>query len=268
MGHPPTHRTDDMATIRVLGPIDVVADDGAIEVPGRHERMLLGALAASVDRAVRLDELAELLWGDDPPRSRDNALQTSISRLRALVGHDRITAEDHSYTLHGTPAALDMVRFEDLVSEASLLRDDPDRCLAASRGALALWRGVPFGDFADEDPFRLEVIRLDELRLHAIEMELEMEMALGNQDLVIGSLQGLVDQYPYRERLWWLLVVALALADRRVEALRACQDLRAMLGEVGLGPMADIEALEDEILSDRCDIRRLLDRRRATPQRG
>lgn len=248
-----------MTFIRVLGPIDVVTGDATIATPGRHERMLLGALVVAVDRAVGIDELAQLLWGDHPPRSRDNALQTCVSRLRAMVGHDRITAEDHSYTLHATASELDVMRFEALVCEATRHRDDGARCLPVCGRALGLWRGTPFGDFAGEDPFRLEVIRLDELRLHVVELEMECELAIGNHDLVVGRLQGLVEQYPYRERIWRLLIGALALGDRRVEALRRCQDLRAMLGDVGLEPLADVAALEDAILSGSADIRLLLD---------
>ena len=249
----------DMTCIRVLGPIDVVTDDGIVETPGRHERMLLGALVVSVGRAVSVDSLAQLLWGDQPPRSRDNALQTSVSRLRALVSHDRITAEDHSYTLHATGSDLDVMRFEALVTEATSERGDPGTCLTVCQDALGLWRGIPFGDFAAEDPFRLEVVRLDELRLHVVELELECELSLGNQELVVGRLQGLVELYPYRERLWRLLIGALALGDRRVEALRVCQELRTMLGGVGLEPMPDIEALEDAILSGQTDVREVLD---------
>ena len=249
-----------MATIRILGPIDVVAETGTIAISGRHERMLLGGLAVSVNRAVRFDDLAQILWGDEPPHSRDNALQTSVSRLRAVVGHDRISAEDHSYILTGTASDLDSLAFEALVAEAVFRRKDPERCLDVCKKATELWRGVPFGDFADEDPFRLEVIRLDELRLCAIELQMESELAVSNEELVAGTLEGLVSQYPYRERIWRLLIIALALDGRRVEALRACQELRSVLGDVGLGPTGEIEALEDRILADHADLRLTLSR--------
>lgn len=245
-----------MTTIRVLGPIDVVAGTALVPIPGRHERMLLGALAAAANRAVRFDELAEMIWGDEPPRSRDHALQTCVSRLRTVLGHDRITPEDHSYTLHATADDLDLLAFEALVSESALLRDDPAACLAVCKRAIDLWRGVPFGDFADEDPFRLEVLRLDELRLHAIETLVECELALGNEDLVIGTLEALVHQYPYREHIWHLLITALALADRRVEALRACQELRNVLGDVGLDLTEGLQELEGLIVTGRPDLLR------------
>jgi DNA-binding SARP family transcriptional activator len=244
-----------MATIRILGPIDVVAERGTVAISGRHERMLLGGLAVTANRAVRFDDLAQILWRDDPPHSRDNALQTCVSRLRGVVGHDRITAEDHSYVLHATASDLDSLAFEELVAQAVFLRKDPEHCLEVCKTAIELWRGVPFGDFADEDPFRLEVIRLDELRLCAIELRIESEIALHNEELVVGTLEGLDRQYPYRERIWRLLITALALDGRRVEALRACHELRSVLGDVGLDPTSEIEALEDAILANQPDLR-------------
>lgn len=239
-----------MVLIRVLGPIDLVADDDLKVVPGRHERMLLGALATTPNRAVRIDDLAHMLWGDEPPHSSANAIQTYISRLRAVTGHDRITSVDHSYRLHATADDLDALRFEKMVAQAAAPTGDSEGCRACSAEALRLWRGEPFGEFADEDPFRLEVIRLEELRLLAIEINMECELALSHGDLVVGRLEVLVDSYPYRERLWELLIAALAESGRRVEALRACQKLRVTLGATGLDPSKEIAALEDAILRD------------------
>ncbi len=73
--------------------------------------------------------------------------------------------------------------------------------------------------------------------------------------MVVGSLEVLVEEHPYRERFWYLLVVALALSGRRVEALRACTDLREILAEVGLEPIAAIRQLEDEVLTEQADVR-------------
>lgn len=242
------------AIIRVLGPVDAVAS-GPLPIGGRLEKMLLAALAVSANHAVSADELSQILWGDDPPASQSNALQTYISRLRAVLGHDRITSEDHSYKLHVTRDDLDALLFESLLAEAVTVRADRSRCLALCKEALHLWRGAPFGDFADRDPFRLEAIRLDELRLFVIELQLECEIDLGHEELVVGSLEALVEEYPYRERIWHLFIAALALSGRRVDALRACNQLRAVLGEVGLEPTAEILQLEETIVTEDPNVR-------------
>lgn len=235
--------------IRILGPVDAVAPTGPVTVGGRLEKMLLAALAISANHAVSADALAQILWGDDPPPSRDNTLQTYVSRLRSSIGPERITSENHSYKLTAGRHDLDALEFESLVADATATREDPPQCLRVCKQALLLWRGDPFGDFADTDPFRLEVVRLDDLRLLVIELRLESEIALGREELVTGALEALVEEYPYRERLWHLYVVALALSQRRVEAVRTCNRLRAVLVEVGLEPTAAILRLEEQLLA-------------------
>lgn len=236
--------------VRVLGPIDLQTDAGVVIPKGRIGRKLLGALAISVNHAVSSDRLAEIVWGESPPPSLRNTLQTYIHRLRQEVGHDRIVGEDHSYALVLSPEQLDALEFEQLASRAAGLGQDPTDRAGVCKDALALWRGVPFGEFADEDPFRLEAMRLDELRLYVMELALGAELELGREEMAVGTLEALVEDYPYRERLWYLLIEALALCGRRVEALRAVRRLRFILEEVGLEPSAGIRDLEEEIISE------------------
>ena len=239
-----------LRAVRVLGPIDIVTDSGVVVPTGRIGRKLLGVLAISANHAVSADRLAEVIWRDSPPASRDNTLQTHVFHLRAELGHERIVSEDHSYCLHLAPGQLDAVEFERLTSLASSARQEPSQCIRLCQSALSLWRGVPFGEFSDEDPFRLEAMRLDELRLFAMELKLESDLELGRAELVVGTLEALVDDYPYRERMWHLLITAMSRSGRRVEALRACDRLRSVLAEVGLEPSCEIGRLEDEILSE------------------
>jgi DNA-binding SARP family transcriptional activator len=237
--------------VRVLGPIDLLTETGVIVPKGRIGRKLLGALAISVNHAVTADRLAEIIWHESPPPSLANTLQTYIYRLREEVGHERIVCSDHSYALRLAPEELDALEFEHLVSLAAEAGNDPSECIARSRKALGLWRGVPFGEFADEDPFRLETIRLDELRLYAMELKLAGELEIGREELVVGTLETLVEDYPFRERLWYLLIAALARSGRRVGALRAFHKVGEILGEVGLEPSEELRELEDDIISER-----------------
>jgi DNA-binding SARP family transcriptional activator len=157
--------------------------------------------------------------------------------------------------LRVAPGELDALGFEVLGAETAAARSDPARCLALCEEALALWRGAPYGDFAAEDPFRLEVIRLEGMRMFLIELRIECEIVLGNEALVVGALEALVEEYPYRERIWHLLIVALSLCGRRVEALAACTRLRELLATVGLEPAMQIRALEGEILVEDPQVR-------------
>lgn len=235
-------------SVRVLGPIDVVTRVGVVSIGGSRPRALLGALAMAAGRAVPADHLREVLWGDHPPPSADNTLQSYISELRHVLGADAIQRIDHAYELDLGTTDIDVLQFERLLREAAAARDEPSECWGLCHEALGLWRGCPFGDLADDEPFLLEAHRLDELRLTAMELSLEADLALDRHELIVGELESAVDEYPYRERLWYLLIAALARSDRRVEALRTCARLRDVLGDVGIEVGDEFVALEHGIL--------------------
>lgn len=237
-----------MLMIRVLGPVDILLPSGEIQMESRQAGAVLGGLVLNLNRAVAAEHLALIVWGDSPPATAANTLQSYVSRLRHTLGNDLIRYEDRSYELRARPEQVDTVVFEHLVV-AALDAEDPAQRRSLCQEGLALWRGAPFGELSDQEPFRLESLRLEELRLTTMELRLEADLALGRHGLVIGALEGLVEEHPYREKLWLLLVEALARSARRVEALRTCERLRSILGELGLEPIDAIRALEDDILT-------------------
>ena len=234
--------------IRVLGPIDLETPDGTVKFGSRKLRAVLGALVISVGHATPMDRLEAAVWGDEPPPSAGASLQSYVSRLRHVLGASAIVSEDHSYELMAGPDQIDASVFERRLLDAAEVRSDPARCLVLCRQALGLWRGEPFGELGDDEPFRLEATRLEELRIAAMELSLEAELALGHQEFVIGELEAAVVEYPYRERLWHLLIEALHRDGRRVDAIRMCDRLRQELAEVGIGSSAELHELERRIL--------------------
>ena len=233
--------------VRVLGPIDVLTADGARSVGGHQPRAVLGALVVGAGHAVRIDHLQWVLWAESPPGAAEVTLQSYVSHLRHVLGTGAIVRADHSYELSTGAVDIDALQFERLVRRADAERVAPERCLRQCREALDLWRGAPFGEFADDEAFSIEARRLEELRLTAMELGLEAELALGRPELVIGELEAAVAEHPYREHLWLLLIRALAEGERRVEALRACRDLRRTLGSLGLGVTAEQSDLEQRL---------------------
>lgn len=238
--------------IRVLGPVDVVVRGGVLRIGSRNERAVLAGLVLAAGRALPVDVLRDIVWTGRAPRSADASIHTYVSRLRHLVGHDRIERADHSYRLDVTRAQIDANRFEDLVDQASSARDDAPRCAALCREALQLWRGQPFGDLGDEEAFRLEAFRLEELRLVTMELALGAELELGHHEIAAAELESAVQEHPYREHLWYLLAEALDRDGRRIEALRACERLRHVLAEAGLEPRSELMELEQRIAGNRC----------------
>ena len=117
--------------------------------------------------------------------------------------------------------------------------------------ALALWRGSAFEGVADLEWARAEAVRLEELRLGALEELIEGRLALGQEGQVISELERLVVTHPLRERFWRQLVLALYRTGRQAEALRRANDLRTLLREeLGLDSSAELRELEAPLLAD------------------
>ena len=241
--------------IRILGPVDLVLNGEVVHFGGRHARMVIAALVLGANHMVSSDQLSFIVWGDEAPVSRYNTLQTHVSRLRRMLGRDVITTEDHSYQLNVRVHELDALLFESLVEQADASRDDAAACRGLCRKALDLCRGRPFGDLGDTDPFRLEAIRLDELRMFVMQLKLRCDLELGRHEMIVGTLEALVEEDPYNENAWYLLLEALARSGRRVEAHRAFARLRDTLAEVGLEPTVDLKDLEEGIYLENLEYR-------------
>jgi predicted ATPase/DNA-binding SARP family transcriptional activator len=155
------------------------------------------------------------------------------------------------YALVGEPALLDAARFEQLAGAAREALEHGAAAAAADHfdAALGLWRGRALADVADVESLAREAARLEEVRLLAAEGRIEAHLSLGRHAEVVGELEGLVAEYPVRERLWRLLVLALYRAGRQADALAAYRRARDMLAdELGIEPGEELRALERQVL--------------------
>lgn len=237
--------------IRILGPVELVIDASVVHIGGQRPLAVLAALTLDIGHAVPIDRLIADVWGEDPPPAVDSDLQSHISRIRAAIGPNRLVSEDRCYALMLEPTGVDAIRFERLVVDAEAsLHHEPEAAFTALTDALALWRGDPFGSLGDLPFLQGTTRRLLELRLTAMEMRIEAEFALGHHARPIPLLQHLVEEQPYRERLWYLLADGLARDGRRVEGLRVLRRLEHLLGDVGLQPSRDIRTLEQQIIDE------------------
>lgn len=237
--------------IRILGPVELAVDGTPVHIGGDRPLTLLAALAIDIGHAVPVDRLIIDVWNDDLPEAADADLQSHISRIRSVIGPHHLISEDHSYTLDLDPGTVDAVRFERVALEAErLIPEDAQGALDACGEALRMWRGAPFGSLSDLPFLQPAATRLLELRSAVIEIRLEADLALGRLARAIPMLETLVTEYPYRERLWFLLADALARDGRRVEALRTLQRLEEELSEVGLSPTRELRELEQQIIDE------------------
>jgi DNA-binding SARP family transcriptional activator len=171
-----------------------------------------------------------------------------MSRLRKVIGTDRIVSVAGSYRLDAENDEIDARRFESLVAAA---RDDADpaRVRELCLEAFDLWRGVPFADLADRTFLRNEVERLEDLRLNAVELCVEADLALGRHRQIIGSLRAAVAEFPFHERMWGYLMSALDEAGRQPEALEAYDELARLLhDEFDIEPNKELQVLRRRLV--------------------
>ena len=204
--------------IRVLGPFELVGDDGQlVDVGGHLPQALLVALALAEGRPVPADQLLDQVWPGEGLGDR-NRLQVHISRLRKVLGSDRILTRAGGYSLQIPASALDAARFGQLAASGrtALRRQDPAGAGRLLRQALGLWRGRPLAEFADTGFAPGVITRLEEARLTTTEDRIDAELMLGGQGELTGELEDLVCEHPLRERLWGQLILALYRAGRKV----------------------------------------------------
>ncbi|WP_253878892.1 BTAD domain-containing putative transcriptional regulator [Actinomadura rupiterrae] len=243
---------------RVLGSLEALDGERPVALGAGRPRTLLLMLLAAANRTVTDDRLTDGLWPDGPPPSARKNLQVYVHQLRrALDDPSRIVRDGTGYRLTAATEEIDALRFEDLVVRARE-SGDPRRRGALLAEALGLWRGAAYSGQGDPaysgrgDPAWLqdEALRLDELRLTAVEEHVEAELALGRHERLIPELRALVRGQPLRERPAAQLMVALYRAGRRAEALQVYQDARTRLAsELGLDPSPALRAAHRAVLT-------------------
>src|SRR5262249_46930255 len=80
------------APFRVLGPLEVSGELGAVYVaPGRQE-IILGALVLELNRVVETTYLVDVVWAHDPPKTARAQVQMCVSRLRKALSDRGVDA--------------------------------------------------------------------------------------------------------------------------------------------------------------------------------
>ncbi len=120
----------------LLGPLAVGRRGTEVPVPPGKQRALLAALLLRAGHPVRIDELTEVLWGEEPPPTARATLQNYVKRLRRALGPGAaIRTEPGGYCLDIAGGGLDVTRFEAALAAG--------RAAAGARVVGGGGRGVP-----------------------------------------------------------------------------------------------------------------------------
>jgi DNA-binding SARP family transcriptional activator len=236
--------------VQLLGPVEVVGSAGHVRLGGPKERCLIAALAVHPGETLTEGQLVDALWEGDPPRTAAKTLQNYVLRLRRRLGGAFIVTQRPGYALTGIRT--DVAEARDLVARAHREADRGAHDVAASTfdEALALWRGAPFGEFADRPFARAEAAGLDELHATTAEERVDVLLAAGRHREAVTECETLAAEQPMRERRCAQLMLALYRDGRQSEALEAYRRLRKTLAdELGVDPGAEARRLEASILA-------------------
>src|SRR5262245_49691282 len=231
----------------LLGPLEIRGQNGSLPLGGPKQRAVLALLLLDANRVVPRTRLIDGLWGEQPPETAIQAVQVYVAQLRKLLPAGMLVTRRPGYMLEVEPDAVDVKRFERLVSAAR--ETDAEETSALLREALGLWRGPALADISDEPFAPVEAGRLENLRLAALEDRIEADLALGRPHELVGELESLVARHPHRERLRSQLMLALYRAGRQAEALAAFRAARTTFDELGLETSPELRRLEQQILA-------------------
>jgi DNA-binding SARP family transcriptional activator/pimeloyl-ACP methyl ester carboxylesterase len=238
----------------VLGPVEVTAGGRPLGLGGARARAVLAILLAHANQVVPADRLTDELWPGHPAGKAAASLQVRLSELRRAFRSageaDRLATRPPGYLLTVVPAEADWLRFAQLAEAGNAALAAGDVATAARRlgDALVLWRGAAFAGI-DVSSVRAEAGRLEEMRLAALESWAEALLACGRHAELVPELEALTAAHPLRERLWSARMLALYLAGRQADALRAYGDLRAVLdAELGIEPAPALRDLHARLV--------------------
>jgi DNA-binding SARP family transcriptional activator len=241
--------------IRILGTLEVLAEDQWQPIGSPKWRSLLACLLLRSGQIVSTDSLMDELWGDEPPDTAKNLISIYILRLRRLLGDadgKLLAYRSPGYVLSLADGDLDAHRFDALVADGRAAMEGGDAARAATllAAGLGLWRGPFLADVPHSPLIGAEAERAVELRLSATELWAEADLACGRPAEVIPELRRLVGENQLREGLWLLLMRALDAAGRHAEAVEAYGQAReAIAGELGVDPGAELQRLYAKILA-------------------
>ncbi|KAF4407926.1 MULTISPECIES: AfsR/SARP family transcriptional regulator [Streptomyces] len=250
--------------IKVLGPL-AAKERGVSVVPSAAKpRQILALLALRAGHVVTVPTLMEEVWGENVPRSAATTLQTYILQLRrkiatALDGDPARDAKDVLLTQHGgyqlqvRPGQVDVQEFEQLAAAGRAAHDAGDYRAASELlgGALALWDGpAALVDVRVGGVLELEVLRMDEDRMAALERRIDADLRLGQHTELVPELRVLAARHPMHENFCAQLMLAMHRAGGAWRALEAYQRLRGTLvEELGMEPSPKLQKLHHAVLS-------------------
>jgi DNA-binding SARP family transcriptional activator len=245
--------------VRLMGDLQVEGCDRA-RLGRRQVRRLLKVLALYHDRPVGVDRLADCLWGDDAPARPADQLSVLVSRLRGVLGADRVRRNDAGYSLAVDWLDLDALREYAEQADRRLAAGAVGAARTAAAAGLALVRGPLLADEPDAQWAESERAAAGLVVLRLRHAAAAAALAAGDFASAAELASQMLAADPYDETALRALMEALSRSGRPASALAAYSGARERLAEdLGVGPSTETEALHTAILLDELSAARVPD---------
>jgi DNA-binding SARP family transcriptional activator len=234
--------------LRILGDLQIEGVEPS-QLGRRQVRTLLKILALGRGRPIGVDRIADCLWGDHPPERPIDQVAVLASRLRGVLGADRVVHNDAGYAVLLDWLDLDAIRDYAAEADRRLAGGTMGAAGTAASAGLSLVRGPLLADeidawWADADRAALDLV-VSRLHRTAVAAALAVDDWTGAAELSSEML--IADSYD--ETALRTLMEALARSGRGASALGAYASTRELLAdELGVSPSAETEALHTAIL--------------------
>lgn len=240
--------------VTLAGRVSITSNGAEVEddrFPGRQGRLVFAYLAAQHGRPVPRDELADLLWGDEPPATWEKALSVLVSKLRGVLeacGLDGTTVLSSAFGCY----RLELPQGSSIdVLDATRAAEDGEasRAEIAQAAAIAARPFLPGDDGVWIEARRRE---LSEIRVRALERLADDCLSSEEHDAAAKWAQQIIELEPFRESGYRHLMQAHAAAGNHAEALRVYERCRRFLAdELGAYPSPETDALYRRLLAER-----------------
>ena len=166
---------------RILGPLEVERDGRILPLGTGRQLALVAVLLLHRNEIVSIDGLVDELWEGEPPPTAAKIVRNNVSLLRKELG-DRLVTRPPGYLLRVEPGELDSRPARECrrARAGSTTSRPRSRSGAARRSSNSHTSASP----------RREIARLEELRLAALEAQIEAELARGRHAAWFQSSRG------------------------------------------------------------------------------
>ncbi|HEX6358058.1 AfsR/SARP family transcriptional regulator [Actinophytocola sp.] len=247
--------------VQVLGPVRAWRDGHELDLGPPGRRAVLGFLVLARGHVLPRTELVDALWGDQPPPSATNIIQTHVKHLRRALDPDRhayarspsLPTVGEGYALRVPLDQIDLEQFHDLVraSGEAVKRGRPEQVAAALGEALALWQGPPLADlpaFADHPA----VLALLGARRDAVLAYAKAMIETGHAPDALPAVAEAASREPLDEPLAAMLMRVYAAAGQRAEAFAVYdRTRRALVTELGVDPGPELAEVHGTLVREK-----------------